>query len=591
MSGERINWVTDSVDPAVIESAHLKQTVACLASATLLVRHFPVKGARDEAALALSGMLLKGGFTLEQATRFVETVTVAAGCEDTAAKANKPGAVARAMRKGKHVAGATKLKSIFPSAVVDRVTEWLQLAPAANRDHRTSSTDAANAERFTAMHGKDVLYCTAWKRWLIWDESRWQVDGAAAIRIRAIETAKAIYSEVQQADGKDDQKELSRWAAASQQQSKLESMLWAAEPRLAVASDELDVDRWLLNVPNGTIDLRTGTCRKHERDDLLTKVTRVHYNADAVCPRWDQFLSEVMQNDEEMIGFLRRVAGYALTGLTNEQCLFLLLGPGANGKSTFVEVLRRLVGDYGQPTEFRTLIQRQNQDSVRNDLAALRGCRIVSAGEPNRRQKFDEALVKILTGGDMISTRFLYGEFFSYEPEFKLLLSMNEKPRIDGTDDGIWRRIHLVEFKITIPIDRQVANLTEVLLREEGSGILNWALQGCIEWQSGGLRVPDQVHEATQLYRRESDAFAAFLSDRCRCSVGDLDEKRALVISSRELAAEYEDWCKEMGEVPMTRRELSSVLQQRGFKNTSKWLNGRQDRVYIGLCLNRVYPF
>jgi putative DNA primase/helicase len=230
-------------------------------------------------------------------------------------------------------------------------------------------------------------------------------------------------------------------------------------------------------------DLQKGELRDFNRHDRITKQGGLEYDPATRCPRWLAFLEHVMGGDTKMVAFLKRAAGYTLTGETSEQCFFLLHGSGANGKSTFLEVLRRLLGSYGRPTEFKTLVDSNRNDGVRNDLAALQGLRLVTAVETNRGRRFDEALIKQLTGGDEITARYLYGEFFDFYPTFKLWLAVNHKPEIRGVDEGIWRRVVLIPFEVTIPPADQVKDLAAKLLEDEGSAIMAWAVEGTRAWQ------------------------------------------------------------------------------------------------------------
>jgi putative DNA primase/helicase len=266
---------------------------------------------------------------------------------------------------------------------------------------------------------------------------------------------------------------------------------------------------------------------------------------------WDRLLAE----DAELVRFVQKAVGYSLTGSTEEQCLFMLYGTGANGKSTLLQTVSGLLGDYARQTRTETLLV-QRGDGVRNDLARLQGARFVSAVEVEGGRRLAEALVKQLTGGDRIAARFLYGEHFEFRPAFKLWLAVNHRPSVQGTDHAIWRRIRLLPFTVTIPEAEQDKRLMEKL-QAELPGILRWAVEGCLVWQQEGLKPPKAVQQAIGEYRAEMDVLAAFI-EQC-CTLGPQQK-----VGTSTLYAEYGAWCTEMGETAMTQKALAGTLKERG---------------------------
>lgn len=358
-------------------------------------------------------------------------------------------------------------------------------------DANFHTTDLGNAQRLVAHHGEDIRYCPDFKKWLIWDGLRWCFDEDGAVMRRAKDTVRSIYAETANETNDTRRAALAKHAVASESAGRLAAMVELAksEAELVARSSEFDADPMLLGVGNGTVNLLTGGLWEPRREDYITKQAMTHYDPAAQCPLWLSFLNRIMGGDTEMIGFLQRAMGYALTGSAKEQCLFLLYGVGANGKSTFLNVIGELAGDYGANTPAESLMVQQNS-GVRNDIARLRGVRFVTAIETEDGQRLAESLVKSLTGGDTISARFLYGEFFDFTPQFKLFLAANHKPVIKGDDYAIWRRVRLVPFEVTVPEGEQDRDLPEKL-RAELPGILNWAIEGCHEWiaQGCGLRL------------------------------------------------------------------------------------------------------
>lgn len=259
----------------------------------------------------------------------------------------------------------------------------------------------------------------------------------------------------------------------------------------------------------------------------------------------------------ELIGYLQRITGYSLTGDTREQVLFLLYGAGANGKSTFLETLRYISGDYAMSAEFSSFVANRGSN-VRNDLARLAGARLVTAVESQFNRYLAEEVIKQITGGDTITARYLYSEHFEFRPQFKLFLATNHKPRIRGTDSAIWRRIHLIFFTVTIPNEEQDKELPEKL-RLEGSGILRWAMQGLASWRRYGLQVPGTIIRETSEYRSEQDVLQHFIDEQCVLGPG-------AEASASELYKTYKTWCEAAGESPMCKRDFGLTLQERGFR-------------------------
>jgi putative DNA primase/helicase len=434
-------------------------------------------------------------------------------------------------------------------------------------------TDLGNAERFAAHHGESVRYCYPWRKWLVRTGARWERDEAGQIHRLAKETVRAIYREASEAEDEDRRKALAKHAAASESETRIRAMVELAKSEAPVAPDKLDADPWLLNVLNGTIDLRTGELREHRREDLITKIAPVEYDPHATAPTWEAFLERVLPG-EELRGFVQRTVGYSATGDTSEQCMFIHHGPGANGKSTFQETVTAALGDYAMRTPTETLLVKR-AGGVPNDVARLKGARFVTASETEEGRRLAESLVKDLTGQDTISARFMWAEWFDFKPTHALHLSTNHKPEIRGTDAAIWRRIRLIPWGVTIPPAEQDRKLAEKL-HEELPGILAWIVRGCLRWQREGLQAPEEVRKATKAYRAEMDVLAAFLGD-C-CLRGEEEEE-----SAGELWDAWKKWAEEVGEQIGTRKRFGGRLAERGFLNHRDSKTGR--KVWSGLSL------
>jgi putative DNA primase/helicase len=436
-------------------------------------------------------------------------------------------------------------------------------------------TDVGNGRRLVARHGQDLRYCERLGGWLAWDGRRWAADENGEVARRAKETARAIFDEARECPDDDRRKALYKHGLNSESKYRVAAMMAMAQSELPVVArpEDFDRDPWLLNVSNGTIDLRTGGLLPHQRDDLITRLAPVEYDPEAEAPTWAAFLDRVMDGNQELIAFLQRAIGYTLGASTREQVLFILFGGGSNGKSTFSETVRALLGDYAQQTPVDTLMIKHGQ-TIPNDVARLRGARLVTASEAEEGQRLAESLVKAMTGGDALAARFLHAEWFEFVPVFKLWLHTNHKPTIYGTDLAIWRRIRLVPFTVTIPPDEQDRDLGRKL-QAELPGILAWAVQGCLAWQRDGLGAPEEVTQATQDYRAEMDKLGGFLSDCCV-----LDAKAQA--QAGDLYQAYKDWCEANGEREVSGTRFGRQLAERGFE---KERDNTGHVAYVGIGL------
>lgn len=422
-------------------------------------------------------------------------------------------------------------------------------------------TDVGNGKRLIERFGKDLHYVKQWG-WLVWNGSFWEMDECDRARQLAKQTVRTIYQEAAQVEDADQRIKIAKWATASESMGKITAMLEAVfdETPVRVTPAVFDTDLMLLNVKNGTIDLRTGELRPHNRADRITKTANVEYDPKADCPTWLTFLYQVMGENAELVKFLQRAVGYSLTGDTSEHRFFLCYGTGSNGKSTFMETLRYLLGSYAQTTNFDTFLERQGE-GPRNDIAKLVGTRFVAASEPDIGKNISESIIKQLTGGDVISARLLYKENFEFKPSFKIFLSANHKPNIRGQDNGMWRRVTLIPFDVTIDAEKRDRRLPDKL-RAELPGILNWAIQGCLDWQKNGLGEPDAIREATASYKDESDRLRDFLTECCSTKGRGAAMKN---VEFKVLFKAYNAYCEDAGERALGKNAFIQSLTERGF--------------------------
>lgn len=419
-------------------------------------------------------------------------------------------------------------------------------------------TDLGNAECLAALHGERLRYCHTRQQWLQWDGSRWALDLDGAVVRLARETARARYMAAVDVTDNDKRLRLALWATQSENEAKIASTLAAAQtlPGIATTIDLWDANPDLIATPNGyTVDLANGQPRQPRQSDYISMASGIKWQPDADCPRWAQFLHEVFGGDQALIAYIQRAVGYSLTGHTHEQKLFLLHGHGANGKSVFLEVLSWLAGDFHAAAGFATFDADTRRDSKNDDLAALKGKRLVCIIETDEDRRLAESRVKAITGGDAISCRFLYGRYFSYRPTFKIWLAVNHKPTIHGTDFGIWRRLVLIPFLATFTGAKMDKKLP-AKLRSEGAGILNWAIEGARAWYRDGLGTCTTVEEAVRGYKTESDVIGLWIDQRCLLA----DNLKA---EAGELYGNYRLWAEVNGMRPMTSQAWGRRMGER----------------------------
>ncbi len=380
------------------------------------------------------------------------------------------------------------------------------------------------------------------------------------IRRFAKNTVRGMYIEGSQIEAEAERKALVKYALSCEQMTRIRNMIEAAtsEPGIPIRTEDLDQNTMFLNVENGTIDLTTGELHPHKQTDLITKLCPVVLDMDAECPRWMDFLNHIMAEDQDLVFFIQKAVGLSLTGDVSEDVFFFLHGGGENGKTTFLNTIHSLLGDYSCRSQIETFLS-SKYDSIPNDLAALQGSRFVSAVEAKKGRRFDEGRLKMLTGGDPIQARFMRAEYFEFMPQLKLWIAGNNKPVITDTTRGMWRRVRLVPFNVQIPEAEQDKHLEEKL-KEELPGILLWALTGCLAWQQDGLGYPKAVKEATEEYRQEMDVLGDFISEK-------LVMDPAAKIQSSILYKQYTGYCEDVGEKnPWTLTKLVLEMKERGFE-------------------------
>lgn len=420
-------------------------------------------------------------------------------------------------------------------------------------------TDLGNAERLVAEHGRDLRFAPG-LGWFAWDGRRWQLDSDGEVLRRAKRAVRSMYAHAIELDDADSRKRQAAWAIRSEAAARLHAAVSLAESELPaiVRPDKLDADPLLLCAQNGTIDLRTGELREHRREDLLTKMSGAVYEPEARSELWERVLERATRHGAGLSGFLRRAAGYSITGYAHEEVLLFLHGPTNTAKSSIAEALKACFGDYAATADFESFLKRRGDAGIRNDIARLWASRIVFSVEVDEGKALAEGLLKMLTGGDTAIARFLYREPFEFVPRFTLWLAANERPRVRAEDAAMWRRILQVPLTQVIP-EAERDERVKIELRSSPdvqSAILAWAVRGCLEWQERGLDVPECVRDYTAEYRAENDPLREWLADRCLL---DVDAWSA----SASLRSSYESWCEGNGEKPLGATAFRNALRGR----------------------------
>ncbi|MDA8084075.1 MAG: phage/plasmid primase, P4 family [Nitrospiraceae bacterium] len=490
----------------------------------------------------------------------------------------------------KPVAGSVKVVHLTGVAEGDDVTDWLTkrggtkeelvclidaaeeyVVPAAPPEKDYLLTELGNADRFIDEHREKLCYVANFKSWYVWNGAGWKSDNRGVTKLLAKTTVRKMYEE--SLHDRDPEQKKYKHAKNSQSNKKIDAMIALAQPDLSVEHDIFDRNHYMLTVKNGTIDLDTMEFRDARREDFITKTAGTYFDPDAKCPTFEKFLLEIMEGNAELVRYIQRIAGYCLTGETSENAVFFLYGSGANGKSTLIGLLSEVLGDYADSVSPQSIMRKDNNsgNQANSEIAKLQGARLVSTVEPEENKILDESLIKLLTGGDRISARFLFQNEFSFIPVFKMLIATNHMPRIRGTDHAIWRRIHKIPFNAKFEGAKKDDNL-KYRLRAEKPGILNWMIDGFQMWRDNKLTPPEEVLAATKAYRADMDVIAGFIDECCEVSTG-------VSAASSELYDEYKAWCDANGEYCVKQKTFSTKLIEKGFMREK----GRTHAIFHGI--------
>ena len=454
-------------------------------------------------------------------------------------------------------------------------------------------TDVGNGRRLIAAHNSNIRYCHPWGVWIWFTGSRWERDHTGELPRRAktvidslFDEANSLKLEASAANKEGNGNERDRlaqkadglWAHAKKSEgaARIAAMLEMAksEPGVAIDPDELDADPWVMNCKNGTVDLKTGKLRPHNRDDLLTKKLPVSFIEDARLDLWDRFLVEAIP-DEGTRHFVQLCVGATIAGVAVDDLLLILHGPGGTGKGTFLNAVQKTLGEYAASADMSSFTTKRDASAPQPDLARLQGRRMVAVSEPNTGDSV--TLLKRATGGDPITTRSHHQESFEFTPQFTLWVISNDRPRVPHDDSGVWRRLREIPFTTKFAqVDTAIRTaLTNPAVA--GEAILAWAVKGCLEWQRDGVgRLPQQVVDATAEYRKDMDPLADWIED-------NVDKQTNMWTAFKSSFADYQAWAKENGiRKALGRNSFGHDLAE---KFTSR-KGGQGSRGNSGLALN-----
>lgn len=422
-------------------------------------------------------------------------------------------------------------------------------------------SDLANAERFIKYFG-DALRYVPESGWHFWTGERWRGSAEATAIECAKDTVRLLIEECMTYKG-EQAKVMFKWAKISQEARKISSIvkLASSDDRIALPITAFDANPWLLNCENGTINLKNGSLAPHNPLNYCTRASPAKYGQ-ALEPNslWLNFLDTVTGGNADLKGYLKRVAGYCLTGSVSEKCFFFCYGGGDNGKTVFIEVLHALTGNYSIALSTETLIKkRYGNGGIPNDVARLHGPRLATVSETQKGEEWNDALIKDLTGGDVITARFLRQEYFDFRPQCKLMIRGNSKPDVTDNSAGMWKRIQLIPFEVQIAGVKQDKELREKIVRRELSGVLQWAVEGCLEWQNKGLAPPENITSAVSKYREDMDTIGQYIEDRI-----EYLPKKDVSTQASVIYQDYKKWAEDSGYEVASPHKFGREMSDRG---------------------------
>lgn len=576
--GDRLSWLKLEATQEPAEYDTLLSWVNLIAASCLVMREY-TEGKRHWLSLGYAGLLRKAGYpngTCELVIR-----AIADWASDTEDRiSNVKSTYENSLGK---VAGYGLLSEHLSTDALTKICEWLgvtpdltvlegevlddgDLAPAIREITRDTLSEAVLSNDFAASISKQFCFVPEEKAWRYWDGTHWRKDDRSSFIHSFVSFVRSIKeSEDFSRDLKDD---LTKYETAYRAKSVSE----LCRTPCAVEIGKFNRQKEVLNCQNGMIDLNSKMLRMHDPMAYHSKVATTAYEPEATAPQFEKFVLDISDNDLEMAKYLQRVFGSALASGNSEQAVYILYGSGANGKSTLIEVVSDVMGEYARTAPSSVLVEGRSS-SVGDDLVFLKDSRLISASETGQGVSLAEAKIKQVTGGDTIAARALYGSYQEFEFEALLLFSTNHLPKIRGTDEGIWRRIYVIEFKRQFRQDERDPHLKRKLL-EERSGILNWLVDGYTDYRTNGLKPPASVQEANKAYRKDMDAIGQFLEDQCELQAGQRTSKT-------DMRRRFEWWCSENAQTGVSHSDLVQALRQRGVRE----IKSNSNRYWVGITM------
>ncbi len=583
-NGEQLEWNTLPDNLSHHSYDELIKQVYKIGAISLLLKSWE-RGSRHQLSLAFAGLCQSLKIDYDDAFILLDLVCKIKQDEETNARLDnlkftyqKP--------EMKNI-GFTGVQNIIGSQRAQKLSAWLQkafdvesydLATLSNTSvmevnslSRPEDVNETNMAKGLSSYLKHkALFCFDDKHWYLWNGKHWEKDKKRKIvniTTDFLLTHILILTENRRFD-------IAQRMMSFQSRQKIENIMELAKPKLAVSLTDFDTKPMQLCIDNGVIDLNSGELLEAKSDMMHSKFAPIDYNPEADCPSFKRFMNDVFNNDE-VINYIQKVVGYTLTGNIHEQCLFMLIGSGANGKSTLVNILSDMMGTYATNTAARTFMASAN-DNIGDDLVRLSGARMITASETEHGQRFAEAKIKSFTGGDTITARPLYGEYINFKPIGKIWLTTNNRPEIRGSDDGIWRRIKEIPFNRQFTSEEQDKEL-EYKLVLEMPGILNWAIEGCLKMQSEGLTtLPASIEKSVREYRQEMDTVSSFIDEIC------VQSPDTTTVST--MYESYRDWCQTQRCHAVGKGQFGKAMQEHGYVQE----RDRNGRYWKGVSIFRL---
>jgi putative DNA primase/helicase len=556
-SGELIEFESGfDGDPGQTTWDDLKNAARKIAIVTLLSKRW-TPGSRHALSLSVSGLLSQLGWTEDEVDRLVRLVATQRKDEEIFDRLNSVKTTFETAAGGRPISGRRELIELLGEDAVSAIERWhgaTATTPSSTQVPTLSdiASDAGAADAFADARRDDLIFRDDTNCWF--RRCRQVFRPISPVQVQG-EAKQFMQERVSSAEPFAPTRSLLSKA-------KIDNLLKLSRHRFRLEPELFDQAKHLVGCEDGTILDLNAQSIVSETTSIVTKTLRCSFVPEADCPQFKAFLNQIFEDDQTVISFVQRAIGYSLSGYVSEQCFFLLVGKGSNGKSTFLSTLQNVFGDYAATTPAQTLMVDRYGNQQTNDLAKLVGIRFVTATETEKGQRLAESKIKRITGGDRIACRELYGHLFEYVPQFKLWLATNDPPEFSGGDESIARRIRVIEFPVTFDEATQDQQLPARLLNE-APGILNWALQGYVDWKQQGLNPPDQIKIATKSYRIDNDTVGQFIEACCI-------EDRTGKTSARGLHDAYKIWCFGSGLEPIPSTTFGKELKRHRFKSVKE---------------------